>query len=281
MSPRRTFAALSSDSERRAFLIDLGQLQLEVPKPAGYVENIDQLRYETGEKHLNDASPIPNRFLAHRETPLETRILKRGELEQPGEPVSPGIPEALAAGFHFPEDLPANRRRSVLAHWIASEKNLLTARVIANRVWQWHFGEGLVRTPNDFGIRGERPSHPELLDWLSSELIEHNWSLKHLHRVIMNSNAFQQAATADAATLERDPDNVLLARLGQNSRRLRHTRSDAVRAADRTAARRTGAARQLPQMAREHTRGVEPPRDLSPRETLVSVPDAERLRSAG
>jgi hypothetical protein len=69
-----------------------------------------------------------------------------------------------------------------------------------------------VRTPNDFGIRGERPSHPELLDWLASELIDHGWSLKHLHRVIMNSSAYQQAATADAATLQRDPDNVLLAR---------------------------------------------------------------------
>jgi hypothetical protein len=213
MNPRRAFAALTNDAEKRAFLIDLGTRQLELPKPAGHIENIDQLRYETGEKHLNDASPIPNRFLAHRDKPIETRVLKRGELEMPGDVVSPGIPEALAAGFRFPgDDLPPNRRRTALAEWIASDKNLLTARVIANRIWQWHFGEGLVRTPNDFGIRGERPSHPELLNWLASELIEHGWSLKHLHRVIMNSSAYQQAATADATTLQRDPDNLLLAR---------------------------------------------------------------------
>jgi hypothetical protein len=130
----------------------------------------------------------------------------------PGDVVEPGIPEALAAGLEFKRDLPANRCRAALAAWIASDKNVLTARVIANRVWQWHFGEGLVRTPNDFGIRGERPSHPELLDWLASELISHRWSLKHLHRVIMNSSVYQMAATAPAATLQRDPDNLLLAR---------------------------------------------------------------------
>jgi hypothetical protein len=79
-------------------------------------------------------------------------------------------------------------------------------------VWQWHFGEGLVRTPNDFGVNGARPSHPDLLDWLASELVAHRWSLKHLHRVIMNSSVYRMAATADAATLERDLDNILLTR---------------------------------------------------------------------
>jgi hypothetical protein len=211
-SPRRAFAALQTDEAKRTFLLDLGRQQLNLSPPAGYIEDIDALRLQTGEKHLNDASPIPNRFLAHREKPLETRVLKRGELEMPGEPVAAGIPEALSRGFAFRSDLPANRLRAALAEWIASPTNALTARVIANRVWQWHFGEGLVRTPNDFGIRGERPSHPELLDWLASELIAHGWSLKHLHRVIMNSNAYQRAATADTATLARDPENILLAR---------------------------------------------------------------------
>lgn len=211
-SPRRAFAAHQTDDARRSFLLDLGRQQLELPKPPGYIDDIDALRLQIGEKHLDDASPIPNRFLAHREKPLETRLLKRGELEMPGEVVAPGIPEALSAGFDFKSDLPAHRRRAALAEWIASDKNVLTARVIANRVWQWHFGEGLVRTPNDFGIRGGRPSHPELLDWLASELIAQRWSLKHLHRVIMNSSVYQMAATAPAATLQRDPDNLLLAR---------------------------------------------------------------------
>ena len=131
----------------------------------------------------------------------------------PGDVVEPGIPEKLAAGSAISfADVPPNRRRAALAEWIASDKNLLTARVIANRVWQWHFGEGLVRTPNDFGIRGERPSHPALLDWLARELIDHGWSLKHLHRVVLSSSTYQMAATADAATLQRDPDNALLTR---------------------------------------------------------------------
>ncbi len=210
-SPRRAFAALTASEERRAFLLDLGRQQLALSKPSGYVEDIDALRLEVGGKHLNAPSPIPNRFLAHKDKVPEVRLLKRGELEMPGEVVEPGVPERFAAGLTF-ENVPANRRRATLATWIASDKNLLTARVIANRVWQWHFGEGLVRTPNDFGIRGERPSHPELLDWLASELVAHGWSLKHLHRAIMTSNAYQMSASADAATLARDPDNVLLTR---------------------------------------------------------------------
>ena len=81
---------------------------------------------------------------------------------------------------------------------MASDDNPLTARVIVNRVWQWHFGQGLVRTPNDFGIRGERPTHPELLDWLAVEFVEHGWSLKHLHRAIMLSSTYQMSSAADA-----------------------------------------------------------------------------------
>ncbi len=109
-------------------------------------------------------------------------------------------------------NLPPEHWRSALANWIASESNALTARVIVNRVWQWHFGEGLVRTPNDFGIRGERPTHPELLDWLAVDFMQHSWSIKHLHRMIMLSSAYQMSANADQQTLDRDPENRLLTR---------------------------------------------------------------------
>src|SRR5204863_6956991 len=112
----------------------------------------------------------------------EWHLLKRGELEMPGDVVEPGFPEKFARGMTM-ENVPADRRRAALAEWIASDQHLLTARVIANRAWQWHFGEGLVRTPNDLGIRGEVPSHPDLLNWLASELVTHQWSLKHLHRI--------------------------------------------------------------------------------------------------
>jgi hypothetical protein len=210
-NPRRAFMALQTDEQKRDFLLELGRQQLAIEKPDGYIEDIDALRHELGQKHLNDPSPIPYRVLAHRDKPIEVKLLERGELDRPGEIIGPGLPEQLAAGFGFASSDPA-RRRAALAEWIASGRNLFTARVIANRVWQWHFGEGIVRTPNDFGVTADRPSHPELLDWLAVELVEKGWSLKHLHRLIMKSSAYQMSCTADATTLERDPDNRLLTR---------------------------------------------------------------------
>jgi hypothetical protein len=164
-----------------------------------------------GRKHLRDESEIPMRVLAHREEPLETRILVRGELEDPGELVQPGFPARIANEPALDEVTP-ERRRAALADWLASRDHPLTARVMVNRVWQWHFGQGLVATPNDFGVRGDRPTHPGLLDWLAVEFMDHGWSLKHLHRTLMLSSTYQMAATADPATVERDPDNRLLAR---------------------------------------------------------------------
>ncbi len=211
---RRAFNALTTDDEKRNFLVELGRLQIDRAPPDGYIADLAALRHELGRKNLEAPSSIPIRVLAHRETPLEIQLLHRGELDHPRDIVPPGLPEKFAppAAIAAVAEAAPNRRRAALAGWIASDQNLLTARVIANRVWQWHFGEGLVRTPNDFGIRGDRPTHPELLDWLATELVEHGWSLKHLHRVIMRSSAYQMAATADAATLTRDPDNRLLTR---------------------------------------------------------------------
>ena len=94
----------------------------------------------------------------------------------------------------------------------------MTARVIANRVWHWHFGNGLVRTPDDFGIRGAKPTHPELLDWLASELIRSGWSIKHLHRLILRSSAYQMSTANNAHAVEADPANTLLWRM--NRRRM-------------------------------------------------------------
>jgi hypothetical protein len=113
-------------------------------------------------------------------------------------------------------------RRRVLADWIVSPDNPLTARVLVNRVWQHHFGRGLVPTPNDFGVAGEPPSHPELLDWLADEFVRGGWSMKRLHRQILASHTWRQASTVQGAVSERaqeiDPGNALLWR--QNLRRL-------------------------------------------------------------
>ena len=208
---RRTFKESKTEQEKRELLLALGRQQLDLAKPAGYVEDPGALRREIGENHLEGPSSIPYRVLAHREKWPETRLLRRGEIETPGDVVEPGLPEKLSGGGKM-AGVPPTALRAALAEWIASDGNVLTARVIANRVWQWHFGEGLVRTPNDLGVRGERPTHPELLDWLAVELVTHGWSIKHLHRLIMGSAAYQMAATVDAKTLERDPDDRLLSR---------------------------------------------------------------------
>jgi hypothetical protein len=208
---RGAFAQLKTAEEKRQFLIDLGRQQIDRPKPDGYIADLEKVRLQLGESHLNDISALPIRVLDHRETPLVTHLLKRGELEMPGDVVDPGLPEKIAGGIGF-ANVPADRRRSVLANWVASKDNLLTARVIVNRIWQWHFGEALVRTPNDFGIRGDRPTHPELLDWLAIEFMEHGWSIKYLNREIMLSRTYQMAATADRSVIERDPENRLISR---------------------------------------------------------------------
>jgi hypothetical protein len=107
-------------------------------------------------------------------------------------------------------DLPRNRLG--LARWLVDGRNPLTARVLVNRIWQQYFGLGLVRTAEDFGVRGEMPTHPELLDYLATELVDSKWDLKKLHRRIVLSATYRQAATATPAKLERDPENRLLAR---------------------------------------------------------------------
>ncbi|MBO0725168.1 MAG: PSD1 domain-containing protein, partial [Blastocatellia bacterium] len=145
--------------------------------------------------------------LSAREIPRETRVFKRGDWKRPGDAVSPGVPAAL---HPFPKDAPPNRLG--LAKWIVDRNNPLTARVIVNRIWQQYFGQGLVMTPEDFGSRCERPSHPELLDWLAVEFIESGWSVKHIHRLIVNSAVYRQSSKITPKLLEVDPYNRWLAR---------------------------------------------------------------------
>lgn len=147
-------------------------------------------------------------------------VLKRGNWEQKGERVGPRPLGVLARDdtAELPADTP--NPRTILAEWLIDPQNPLTARVIANRLWQAHFGQGLVKTANDFGTHGDRPSHPELLDWLASELIRQNWRLKPLHRLILLSNTYRQSSTTPYANraAQKDPDNRWLWK--QNRRRL-------------------------------------------------------------
>jgi hypothetical protein len=136
-----------------------------------------------------------------------TLVREKGSFTSPGERVHASVPAALGA---LPEDQPANRLG--LARWLVSDENPLTARVAVNRLWETLFGRGLVATVEDFGSQGERPSHPELLDWLAVEFMEKGWSQKALLREIVGSATYRQSSAASASLLERDPENRLLAR---------------------------------------------------------------------
>jgi hypothetical protein len=143
-------------------------------------------------------------------------VLNRGSVTKPGEEVTPGALEAvtqLGSQFELRVDASDAQRRSALADWITDPKNPLTARVIVNRVWQYHFGQGLVNTPSDFGLNGDRPSHPELLDWLAVSFVENGWSLKWLHRLILSSRTYQQSDEFNSRAHEVDANNRLLWRM--------------------------------------------------------------------
>ena len=144
-----------------------------------------------------------------------THLLRRGNPGSLGEEVQPGFPGVL--GAFVPTVIPpvsgrSSGRRRALADWIASPDNPLTARVIVNRVFQHHFGRGLVRTTSDFGVQGSLPTHPELLDWLAGHFIQEGWSLKRLHRLILTSQSYQASATPTAEALKADPANDLFSR---------------------------------------------------------------------
>ena len=158
----------------------------------------------------------PGKQQAFAVTPLEAPVvhrLLRGNVEQPAEAVAAGGIASLTASepdFGLPPDASDGERRAKLAAWIASEKNPLLARTIVNRLWQHHFGSGLVETPSDLGFSGGRPSHPELLNFLARELIARGWSLKAIHRLIVTSETYQQSSRPRDDCLAADADNRLL-----------------------------------------------------------------------
>jgi hypothetical protein len=139
--------------------------------------------------------------------PRETFVLVRGSYEKPSDRVEPAVPAVLPP---LPADAPANRL--ALARWLVGPANPLTARVTVNRAWQRFFGTGLVKTPEDFGVQGEKPSHPELLDWLAAGFVRWGWDVKALDRLIATSATYRQSSRVRPGLAERDPENRLLAR---------------------------------------------------------------------
>ncbi len=165
------------------------------------------------------ADPKVDRALCVKElgaTAPDVFVLGRGSPQSPQAKVEPGFPslfEPAPLTVSAPAEAKSTYRRTALANWIASDKNLLTARVMANRVWQGHFGRGIVRSPNNFGGLGTPPTHPELLDWLASDLIAGGWKLKRLHKAIMLSSAYQMSSVGNAEALRKDPANDLFWRV--------------------------------------------------------------------
>lgn len=195
-------------------LAELSQAEKDLLKEF-YLRNIDadfqqwekeilQLRNE--ERSLIDTVP---EIMIMKDLPeaRPTFILNRGAYDQPGEEVFAGTPAKVLT---FSNELPPNRLG--LAEWLFDEQNPLTARVMVNRIWQMHFGKGLVSTPEDFGNQGALPSHPELLDYLAVRFRESGWDMKALHKLILSSATYQQDSYASEELRELDPDNILLAR---------------------------------------------------------------------
>ncbi len=151
------------------------------------------------------------------QSPQPVHILHRGDPEQPRDEVAPSVPTALGS-LKLDRSAGDAERRAALADWIVDRSNPLTARVMVNRIWQGHFGIGLVETSNDFGRSGTLPSHPELLDWLATEFIESGWSVKHMHRLIVLSATYRQSSRINPEALAHDADSRLLWRFP--SRRL-------------------------------------------------------------
>jgi len=171
-------------------------------------KKLDRLR------RLEQFGPPPNvpcAYAVHEGKTADACIQLRGEPENSGPIVPRGVPQFLA-GEH-PPTIPTDASgRLELANWLTSKQNPLTARVLVNRVWQWHFGRGIVATPSDFGLRGAEPTNRALLDWLATRFLESGWSIKSLHRDIMLSETYQRASEATGddqqANLPRDPDNL-------------------------------------------------------------------------
>jgi hypothetical protein len=179
------------------------------PAAVSIVETKQALASTQSERAAYDAGIPTTMVLEERTEPRETYLLRRGRYDQPdkSEKLEPDVPAALP---RLPADV--SRNRLGLARWLTSPDNPLTARVIVNRLWQRFFGLGLVKSSDNFGIQSEPPSHPELLDWLATELVQSGWDLQHIQRLIASSYVYQQESEASPELFKRDPDNRLLAR---------------------------------------------------------------------
>jgi hypothetical protein len=210
--PREHFAPLLAPEQTgpnlAAFQAKIKRLDDEIQKveKSGPKEKLEALRNERwniGKAGL--PRDMPAAYAVQDGKPGDARVQMRGEVEQQGPVVKRGMPKFLAADQC---DIPANASgRLQLAQWLTRPDNPLTARVMVNRLWQHHFGKGIVTTPSNFGLRGDEPTHPELLAWLAARFVDSGWSIKALHRLILLSRTYQLSSSHDEVNAVRDPGN--------------------------------------------------------------------------
>jgi mono/diheme cytochrome c family protein len=186
-------------------------LRVEEKEVQAVLSAADRAKWDAVKAELegfDKTKPILPTALGVEEKKIEpSYFLHHGSVDSKGSPMKPGV---LSVACDDEWDFEGTNRRAAFADWIASPGNPLTARVMVNRIWQHHFGEGIVRSTSNFGKTGESPTHPELLDWLASEFIERGWSVKAMHRLILNSRAYQMSSDDRADGLKADPENRFL-----------------------------------------------------------------------
>src|SRR5262245_26895285 len=275
---------MPAEDQRAAEANDREQVVRKVPQFLDESKKAEYLRLQRERKALL-RKPDPSQELAlsvHNslKRPPETNVLIRGNPHAPGPVVRPAFPEVLAvAPPSIPpagKDAKSSGRRTVLANWIASRDNPLTARVIVNRVWQGHFGRGIVASSNDFGKFGTGASHPELLDWLATEFVDGGWKVKRLHKLILTSRTYQQSARVTPEGLRLDPGNFLWGRFSMRRLTAEEVR-DSVLAVAAKLDVRTGGPSVYPKLPREVLAGHSMPDSKT--EWPTSAPEAENRRS--
>ena len=174
-----------------------------------------KLRVRLHEVEATEPDPLPTAYayVNNKEAAPQAYVLRMGDPKNRLDPVEPSVPRVLKASYEIPQD--SVGRRSALANWLASPENPLTARVMVNRIWQFRMGTGIIRTPNDFGVMGDRPSNQALLDWLATEFATKGWSIKTLDRMLVTSSVYRQSSQPDKAREAVDPDNRMYWRMNR------------------------------------------------------------------
>ena len=224
-----TFPALKrADNQRtqeQRLLVEKLQIAMAIPneRQSSEVQDalaaVEEIDRQTDEVKREMEPPLAIRALWDRGEPSPTYVYRRGNHDSPGKLVGPGVPSVLTDGktaFTYEPPFPGSSktgRRLAFARWLTRPDHPLTARVLVNRIWHHHFGKGLVATLENFGVQGEPPSHPELLDWLAVEFVDCGWSIKELHRQILLSRTWRQSSEVTDERRAADPQNRLLSRM--------------------------------------------------------------------